>query len=209
MIFPSVHSSSSAMPALTAHPIGNFTDAMYGGRPEKVVPAAPAAMSAALRSMARNNRLDGYSVCFEVTHHGPWLETPTFFLEIGSAMEQWKDPRAGEVQAKVLYDCVPGDGYLDLMGVGGGHYAPRFTELALSYKVNFGHMLPNYRMEGADDAALLRMLEEGMEGTGSGTAYIHRKSMKGAQARRVRELGESLGIEWVDSKDMEPIGGNR
>ena len=41
VVFPSVHSSGSAMPALTVHPIGNFTDAAYGGRAEKVVRAAP------------------------------------------------------------------------------------------------------------------------------------------------------------------------
>lgn len=164
-------------------------------------------MSAALRSIKRNCRLPEYNICFEVTHHGPWLETPTFFLEIGSTAEQWKDPQAGRLQAEVIGDCIPEEGYLDLMGVGGGHYAPRFTELALSRKVNFGHMLANYKMEGADDEAICRMLREGMEGTGVRTAYLHRKSMKGPEARRIKQLGESVGIEWVDSKDMEPIDG--
>lgn len=199
-----MHSSASATPALTAHPIGNFTDAQYGGRPGRVVKAAPAAMSSALRSIKKYCTLQGYSICFEVTHHGPWLETPTFFLEIGSVMEQWKDPEAGALQAKVLEDSVPEEGYTDLLGVGGGHYAPRFTELALGYKVNFGHMLANYKLEGAGDEDVCRMLREGMEGTGVRTAYLHRKSMKASAAHRIRDLGESVGVEWIDSKDMEP-----
>ena len=54
-------------------------------------------MTSLLREI-KKNQLNGYDVCFEATHHGPLLETPTIFLEIGSTEKQWED----EVPARIL-----------------------------------------------------------------------------------------------------------
>ena len=208
VIFPSVHSSESGMPALTAHPIGNFNEAVYGGRDRELVPAAPAVMSSMLRSIAGKCRMPEFNVCFEVTHHGPWLETPTMFLEIGSDLPNWTRAEAGGLQAEVIRDTEPSEGFPVLIGVGGGHYAPRFTEVALGFRADFGHMLPNYQMEGKDDEEISRMLRSAADASGTELAYLHRKSMKGPQAQRLKALGESLGLEWVRSEDLEPLTGN-
>lgn len=207
VIFPSVHSAESGMPALTVHPIGNYNEAMYGGRDRTLVRAAPHCMSASLRAMKGKCTLDGFNVCFEVTHHGPWLETPTFFIEIGSDASNWSRKDAGILQAEVIRDAEPED-YPVLIGVGGGHYAPRFTEVALGFKADFGHMLPNYQMEGRTDDEISEMLAHASEASGTKIAYLHRKSMKGPQAQRLKALGESLGLEWVKSEDLDPLTGN-
>ena len=205
VVFPSVHSAESGRPALTAHPIGNYNDAMYGGRAQKLSPAAPAMMSDALRLIKERCDMPEFSVCFEVTHHGPWIETPTFFLEIGSDMQNWPRKDAGELQAGVLRDCSGSEDYPVVFGVGGGHYAPRFTEMVFELKVNFGHMLPNYQMEGRSDEEIVRMLTEAKRASGTEMAYLHRKSMKGAEAQRLKSLGESVGVQWMRSEDFEPL----
>jgi len=207
VIFPSVHSSGSGMPALTVHPIGNYNDAEYGGKDRTLVKAAPHSMSASLRAIRDECTLEGFNICFEVTHHGPWLETPTYFIEIGSDMTNWTRKDAGELQASVIRDTVPSE-YPVLIGVGGGHYAPRFTEVALGFKADFGHMLPNYQMENRSDEEISLMLSHAAEASGTELAYLHRKSMKGPQAQRIKALGESLGLQWVRSEDLEPLTEN-
>jgi D-aminoacyl-tRNA deacylase len=209
IIVMSKHSAKSGRPALTAHPIGNYHDNLYGGRANAVVRPAPALMTDALRRIVASNDMPDTQTCFEVTHHGPWMEKPTFFIEVGSEQTHWENKHAAEILAHVIEDLDPHDEYPVAVGMGGGHYAPRFTEVALKYKVNFGHMLPNYQMEDSDDEDIVRMLRLACEATGTKLVYLHRKSMKKPEERRISGLIESAGYEQISSSDLEPLNGNR
>lgn len=203
VVVMSKHSAKSGQPALTAHPIGNYHGNEFGGRERSLVAANPALMSDALRRIVGYNDVDGIQTCFEVTHHGPWLEKPTFYIEIGSDESHWGDIHSAEVLARVIADMEPHSEYPSVVGVGGGHYAPRFTELVLGHKVNVGHMIPNYQLQDADDEDYLRMLGDACRMTGTDQVYIHRKSMKGAEERRLRDLTVSAGYEACVSSDFE------
>ena len=205
VIVMSKHSAKSGQPALTAHPIGNYHENEYGGREKTLVKPSPALMTDAIRRIVAYNDMPGTQTCFEVTHHGPWLSHPTFFIEVGSDETNWGNKHAAEVLAHVISDLEPHQEYPTVVGVGGGHYAPRFTDLALSHKVNFGHMLPSYQIEGRDYEDIIRMVRDACEATGTKTVYIHRKSMKKPVERHITELIESAGFEHVVSADLEPL----
>lgn len=205
VIFMSRHSAKSGTPALTVHPIGNYHENLYGGEPEHLVKSSPGLMSDALRNIIRFNDEAGTQTCFEVTHHGPLSDKPTFFIEIGSDESHWGNLHAAEIQAKVMASMQPADDHMVAIGVGGGHYAPRFTEACASYKVDFGHLIPNYQMEGRDDEDIVRMMKQASEATGTRTVYLHRKSMKKPEERRISSLIASSGLEQVSSKDFEPL----
>ncbi|AIZ56799.1 D-tyrosyl-tRNA(Tyr) deacylase [Candidatus Methanoplasma termitum] len=207
VVFMSRHSATSGEAALTVHPIGNFHKNEFGGREKTLVRANPALMTDALRRIAGYNDLESFKVCFEVTHHGPWLKRPTFFIEIGSDGRNWGNERAADILTDVLLDMEPRD-YCTAVGVGGGHYAPRFTEVALEYKINFGHMLPNYQIEGSDDEDTVRMVKDACSASDTKLVYIHRKSMKGPEERRISELIRSAGFELITSSNLEHINGN-
>ena len=204
VVVMSKHSAKSGKPALTAHPIGNYRDNEFGGRARALVRSSPALMTDALRRIVRYNDVEGIQTCFEVTHHGPWMEHPTFYIEIGSDESHWGDVHSAEILARVITDLEPED-HTVVVGVGGGHYAPRFTELVLDRKVNMGHMIPNYQLEGADDEEFLRMLNDACRMSGTDQVYIHRKSMKGAEERRLRDLAVSAGYDVPASKDFDPL----
>ncbi len=208
VIIMSKHSAKSGKPALTAHPIGNYHEADYGGRERTLVKASAAAMSDAIRRIKTYCTDPGVQTCYEVTHHGPWLDRPTFYIEIGSDESHWGDLPSAELLARVITELEPHDEYRTLVGIGGGHYAPRFTEAVMSNKVNFGHMLPNYQIEGRDDEDIARMIKDACEATGTDSVYVHRKSMKGPEERRIVAIATSLGYENVKSKDFEPLNGN-
>jgi D-aminoacyl-tRNA deacylase len=207
MIFMSRHASESGKPALTVHPIGNYHENKFGGRERALVKASPALMSDSLRLMMRYNDMPEFEVCYEVTHHGPWVEKPTFFIEIGSDGRNWGNIHAAEILARTIED-VRGNDYPNVVGLAGGHYAPRFTEVAVAYKINFGHMIPNYQLEGKDDEDTVRMLRDACAATGTEQVYLHRKSVRGAEASRLMGLIESAGLENISTSDMEPFTGN-
>ncbi len=210
VIFLSKHRSASGMKTLTVHPIGNYrSKAEYGGSPEKLVPASPHLMTEALRKLYDNAKkaddpLLEYEVTFEVTHHGPYLETPTFFIEIGSDEITWCDAKAGQVIAKTIMGVIdlavedPCKSYPVALGMGGGHYAPRHSEVARNKLIAFGHMIPSYAL----DAGLPEyMLEHALESTpGVELIYFQRKAFK---KQRYRELQA-----WFEERGYKPIRAN-
>lgn len=205
VVFMSRHSAASGMPTLTVHPIGNYGDADLGGKEGTLVRSTPSLMTDALRRIKELNDTTEYNVSFEVTHHGPYLDSPTMFIEIGSEETHWGDKHAAEIMADVILSMSPDDGYPTVIGVGGGHYAPRFTELVLSKKVNIGHMVPAYRIVGSSDDELTGMISNAARSTGTDMVYVHRKSMKGAEERRVNSVIETLGLERVSSEGFDPL----
>jgi len=204
VVFMSRHSAASGEASLTVHPIGNYGENKYGGKERTLVRSNPALMSDALRKIVKYNDLDKFRVCFEVTHHGPWLERPTFFIEIGSDERNWGNERAADILSDVILDMEPNE-YDTAVGVGGGHYAPRFTEIALGFKINFGHMLPGYQIEGASDERILRMAKDACEASDTKLVYLHRNSFKGSEEKRISQLIRSAGFELITSSDLEPL----
>ncbi|CAM9826884.1 unnamed protein product [Chrysoparadoxa australica] len=155
VIFLSKHAAASGQPALTVHPIGvpNPTaKAEFGGRSGKCVPPNPymARCLRILHEVAQERGMtEEFDITLEATHHGnvcsgPWLDSPSMFVEIGSSEEHWgrKDAASawGEVSEFGLsIQADSGDisplknSYKRtqvLVGLGGGHYAPKHGDLA-------------------------------------------------------------------------------
>jgi D-aminoacyl-tRNA deacylase len=213
-IFLSRHRSKTGEPTLTVHPIGNFSDAQFGGQPKTLVPAAPKMMAHLLRLIKKNLQLTNlqYKVCYEVTHHGPFLRIPTLFVEVGSTEIQWQQKEPATIIATSLLEQLrtyqdendfPKDSPV-LLGIGGGHYAPRFTDIAFQKKVAFGHMIPTYKIdEGTiDDEILEKTIQATPNLTG---VYLHKKDLKKSQVTHFRNWCEKKGVSLISSKDLPDL----
>lgn len=151
LIFPSIHRSKDNVPCLTTHPVGNLgSTAELGGRPQSVSPSDPRAMTAVLRSLAELGAPAGFAATFESTHHGPELSLPAFFVEIGYGTLPEPPPAALRVLARVLPTVTPDPHDRVALGVGGGHYAPHFTDLALRRHWALGHMVSRHSLQSLD-----------------------------------------------------------
>jgi D-aminoacyl-tRNA deacylase len=206
MVFLSRHRSESGARSLTVHPPGNPGGADLGGIPRTLVPAAPHEMTAALRSLLKSAEGLDYAITFEVTHHGPSLDVPTFFIEIGSSTLEWNDDDAGIAVAKAVISIMNGiePAPLTLVGIGGGHYAPRFSEVVQDFNVSIGHMLPTYQIDNIDPP----MIEQAMERSNADGVYLHRKSMRSEPRRRIIGMLEDLGIRVYRAGDLVTIEGS-
>lgn len=150
ILVASRHKAESGKPALTVHPIGNFGDAQYGGRARRLVPTAPRLMGRVLRRLAAEAAGLKHHVTFEATHHGPFFETPTMFVEIGTDEAAWSDADLGRRVARAMLAATEpsvGDDAPTLVALGGSHYAPRPTDLVRQGRMNVGHIIPGYAIE--------------------------------------------------------------
>ncbi len=136
---------------MTVHPLGNLgPDAELGGRARTVVPTDPARMAAVLRGLAEGAPALGVGATYEATHHGPALGLPAFFAEIGFGPDPSPDPAQVQLMADMLTAIEPDGGDRVALAVGGGHYAPHFTDLALRRRWAFGHVISRHALDVLD-----------------------------------------------------------
>jgi len=199
VIFASRHRAESKIPTLTVHPIGNYSNPDFGGLAGKLVPASPNLMTSSLRKVKELAIDLEFMVSFEVTHHGPYLETPSFFIEIGSDESFWKHERAAEVIAEAIMETDERKEEV-ILCAGGGHYAPRFTDVIMDRSISVAHMAANYALDALSDENVMKEMI-----TKSGNPkmiYFHRKSMHKPKYRELKEKFAELGIETVRSDDL-------
>lgn len=201
VVFASRHRSEKRIPTLTVHPIGNFSSAEYGGRPGTLCPTAPHLMTSALRNLKMNAEGLSWDVSFETTHHGPSVGSPVFYIEIGSYEELWEKKEAAEAIARSILGMRPREDPVVLC-VGGGHYAPRFTEVALARRMSVGHMAANYALEALSEEMIEQMSAKSM---GARKVYFHRKGMPKPSYRELRERFSRCGLEEISSEDLERL----
>jgi len=201
VIFASRHRAESKIPTLTVHPIGNYSSADFGGKPSILCRSSPQLMTSALRELSTRAKGMGFNVSFETSHHGPIVDAPAFYIEIGSYEELWGREDAAEAIAESITNAKD-ESFPVVLGVGGGHYAPRYTEIALSRKVAFGHMAANYALGSLDSAMIEQMSSRS---AGAKKVYFHKKSMPRPAYRELRERFSSCGIEEISSEDLAPL----
>jgi D-aminoacyl-tRNA deacylase len=201
VIFASRHRSESRIPTLTVHPIGNYSSADLGGRPGTLCKSSPQLMTSALRGLSARGKGLGFNISFETTHHGPFVSSPAFYIEIGSYEELWGREDAAEAIAESILN-IKDEGYPVIVCVGGGHYAPRFTEVALSRKVAIGHMAANYALEALKPDMIEQMATKS---GGAKKVYFHKKGMPKPAYRQLQERFASCGLEEISSDDLEAL----
>jgi D-aminoacyl-tRNA deacylase len=168
VVFLSRHSSQSGKPTLSVHTPGNLAEAKLGGLPRTLSVCPAVAMRNALKSLQQfktEMKLD-YEVSYECTHHGPSLNAPTMFVELGSSPREWSDTRAAEAVAKAAMQVIanfsaPKESAV--LGIGGTHYNQKFTQMALERGTPFGHMIPKYALPELDADILKQCINRTLE----------------------------------------------
>jgi D-aminoacyl-tRNA deacylase len=168
VVFISRHSSISGKPTLSVHTPGNLDKAELGGLPKKVSVSPATAMRDALKALFLFKESEGlnYEVSYECTHHGPSLNLPAMFVELGSKYEQWCDEKAAEAVAHATMLAIEKfeiSKSKAVIGIGGPHYNHRFTHMALDGKAIFGHMVPKHAVHFLDVNMLNHCVKKTLE----------------------------------------------
>jgi D-aminoacyl-tRNA deacylase len=199
VIFVSRHSSISGTPTLSVHTPGNLGRAELGGLARKVSVSPANAMRDALKTMMqfKEEMGLGYEVSYECTHHGPSLNKPTMFAELGSSSKQWNDSKAAEAVAHATMKAISNFGKSQaktVLGIGGPHYSEKFTRIALQSETAFGHMIPKYAAPYIDVEILRQCVERTLEKVEF--AVLDWKGIKGEHKSKLVDTLEEIGISF-------------
>mgnify|MGYP000076321995 FL=1 len=227
VIFPSRHAAVSGQPCLTLHPIGVphhpiGEEPPFGGRSGFAPPPNPRIASwwRLLHKKWEKRAIPEFSLSLEVTHHGPILDVPALFIEVGSTEPYWPNEEAAKLLAEIIGEGLGfGNNFSNsawtsrnigepvLMTLGGGHYAPKANKLALEENVWLGHMLANHSLPfgSQEDPGILwkQSIDAALSSTkkafpgGKVVCNVEKKSFKGWQRQLIYEHLESVGIEVV------------
>ena len=249
VIFLSRHFAASGRPSLTIHVIGVPGEMPHGERAEhggvKGVVILPNPRFASWYRMMceaahRHELVPEFELTIETTHHGPCLSVPTMFIEIGSSESHWNRRDAAEAWADVIVTGLGLDGSEGvgnwesltpemrkdekiMIGIGGGHYAPRHTDVLRKTECWAGHQLANYALEmhkpdednwnpetgvlpsGVWNHAICVCVESTRLAFPGGTvmAHLDRKSFKGWQRRVIKRLLNELDVDVGRTRDFE------
>ena len=216
LVFASRHAGETG-PLLTAHHTGNVGPADHGGDPNTLARACPNAHYRVIHELERVAP-EGYDVGMECTHHGPTdVGAPSMFVEVGSTETEWNDPEAARAVAKAMLalrdvppdrpgsKTNPDDNRLrrHLVGLGGGHYVPRFERVIRETDWAVGHILADWGLDALADShptALADLLEQAF--TESSAAY----ALVDGDRPELTELVEKRGYRavtetWVKETD--------
>lgn len=196
IIFVSRHSSRSGTPTLSVHTPGNIGEAFLGGTPRKVSISPASAMKAALIELkaARDEMNLPYEVSYECTHHGPSLDIPAMFVELGSTPEQWRDQRAAEAVARGAIAAAENKTiYPAALGIGGQHYNDKFTRIALTSEIAFGHMIPKYALSDVDEYIVRECIKRTVERVDK--IILDWKGIRGEDKQPLLKILENIGLK--------------
>lgn len=194
IIFATRHQAASGKKCFCVHVPGNWAKAEAGGEDRRLCRAVPAAMKEALRKIDGIYGGDEFDISQECTHHGPAIDKPCLFIEIGSTEAEWTRHDAGEFIANVVnYLCMNKPSkYKEVMVIGGGHYSQAGTKLMSRTEYAAGHICPKHALEHLDEDMLKQAIEK--NGDNFDMIVLDWKGL-GTEKARVMEIIESLGLK--------------
>ena len=197
-VFASRHASKSKIPSLTVHAPGNIGPAKFGGRENMLCVSAEPDIKKCFQLLLQK-KPDGFDVIQEATHHGPFIEKPCFFIELGSDEEGWKNKDGGKAIAETIIECfsdkIPK--YKTAIGIGGLHHSPNFAKIMRGNEFAISHICAKYNLEYLDENILKQMLNRSMQPPEK--IFLDWKGL-GEHKERIKQLIESSRISWEKLK---------
>jgi D-tyrosyl-tRNA(Tyr) deacylase len=148
-------------------------------------------MADALRKLSEGASAVGVPASFEATHHGPALTSPAFFVEVGGNDPGSPSEAATKLIARVVRDLVEDPRDSVVLGVGGGHYAPHFTDLTVRRRLAFGHILARHVL----DDLTADVARSAWEGTPEASGVVYARA-----ADALRPVAQAWGRRFRENE---------
>lgn len=193
IIFLSKHESKEKIKSICLHFSGNFDKAIYGGKDKQLSFASPNLLKNIFLSLSKN-KINGFNLTLEATHHGPLCLKPHCFIEIGSSEEEWKNEKIAEIIANAIFLGLKNKNkYKIAIGFGGNHYCAKFNEVELKSSFALGHICPKYNMDLIDYNLFKQMIEKN-DGKVE-FILIDKKGSKTEQREKIKNFTERYNKE--------------
>jgi len=208
IIFASKHKSKKQEKTLSVHAPGNWRNSDFGGENWKVCRSSALFQKQIFEKLNENVKkynLKEYKITLECTHHGPLINKPCIFIEIGSTENEWIDRKAGFILAKTISDIIEEfkeNPYNEIaIGIGGPHYCPNFNKIQLNSNIAISHVIPQYSLPLDEE-----MVKEAIEKTEEEVdfALIDWKGIGPTEKRdEIIKVLDKLYINWKKTSDIK------
>ncbi len=150
-------------------------------------------MLSVLIELSRNKKI---RVSYEATHHGPLINVPSLFAELGGNEETEANREYTDTLGRAVMDSTYNSGVIYdkvAIGIGSTHYPEKFTKLALEGAYAFSHILPKYHIKETD------MIEQAINKSKpkADIAVIEWKSINNNDRNSVTKKLDELGMDYV------------
>lgn len=153
LIFVSRHEMTNPRPMFTIHTPGNWSKATVGGLDYKVSISHPCLLSNIFRYMYNMvkecNELSNFTCEIEATHHGPSLDKPSIFIEVGSTENEWCNKNCIELMTRLIVNVIENfEDYCQCrypvaISIGDLHYVT-IKDYVIEGRIDLGHVVPKY-----------------------------------------------------------------
>jgi D-aminoacyl-tRNA deacylase len=210
LIFASTHRSEKGEPSLCLHAPGNWRTADLGGEPGKICKTSAYVLKYLFQELNKNyglnksNLKNEYNITLEVTHHGPLIEIPCCFIELGSKQEQWEDIEAAKIIAKTILTLQDFNkdkfNWIPAVGIGGPHYAPNFNKIQEKSDYAISHIIPSY-IEQITENMIIEAEEKTIEQVKE--LIIDWKSFNSSERNNIITIIKKLGLKYKKTSEIE------
>ena len=196
VMFISKHSSEKGVTSFTVHSCGNWGEsADLGGKPKALCRADPIAMWRLLNFIKRENIYEEAAVTYEATHHGPLIDVPCLFVEVGGNDAALNNKGYADVLARSIGKSLDETGTQIpkvAIGIGGLHYPNKFTRMALEGGVAFSYIMSRHSIANMD------MLQKAanMSTVKPEFAAIEWKSIRSGDREEVISTLDAIGLRY-------------
>lgn len=207
IIFASKHVSQSKEKTLSVHAPGNWRYAEFGGQTGKACKSSAWFVKQVFEKINENieqYHLKDYKLTMETTHHGPLIEKPCIFIEIGSTETEWQDRRAGFVLARAIKQTIetfkPNPYNEIAVAIGGPHYCPNFNKIQLKSNVAISHVVSQYSFPLTEE-----MIQEALKKTEEEVdfALLDWKGLgKAEQRQEILQILDKLHLNYKRTSDV-------
>jgi len=206
VIFASKHASQQQRKTLSCHAPGNWEKAEFGGKERQVCRTSAFFLKHLFQTLNEQAKNSEYEVTLEVTHHGPYIEKPCCFIEIGSSEKEWQDKKAGKIIAETIKKSIETFNREKLgkwkaaIGIGSRHYCPNFNKIQLNSDIAIGHIIPQYAFPITEE-----MLKEAVNKTEEQIpfALIDWKGLRSKERQETIRLLNQLNIKYKRTSDVK------
>lgn len=217
VIFISKHASQKHNKTLSVHVPGNWNKAELGGNEKKVCSSSAFFLKHLFIELNKQNETarqrdeSDYICTLECTHHGPYIEKPCCFIEIGSSDAEWQDKNAGKIIAQTLIKSINEwknkenkekiKNWIACIAIGGKHYCPNLNKIQLNSEYAFCQVIPEYALPLNEN-----MLKEAVEKTieKPKLAILDWKGLGNAEERqKTISLLNELSLESIRTSKIE------
>ncbi len=208
IIFASKHKSEKPNKTLSIHCPGNWRIAEHGGKKGRLCNSSALFNKFLFEKLKENydkSNVKSYDVTMEVTHHGPLIDKPCVFIEIGSTETEWKDKRVSFIIAKTISQTIEEfkeNPYGEIaIGIGGSHYCPNFNKIQLNSNFALSHIIPGYAVPLTKEM-ILEAIEKTIEEVDF--ALVDWKGLGKSNIRNeVLKILDDNYVQWKKTSDVK------